>query len=43
MGHRLHHKGPVTIGNAGGYAMKLRAAHVIVDHEERQRDHPCGC
>jgi len=36
MGHRFHHKGPVTIGNAGDYAMKLRAAHVIVDHEERR-------
>lgn len=36
MGHRFHHKGPVTIGNAGDYAMKLRAAHVIVDQEERR-------
>jgi glycyl-tRNA synthetase beta chain len=36
MGHRFHHKGAVTIGNAGDYAMKLRAAHVIVDHEERR-------
>jgi glycyl-tRNA synthetase beta chain len=25
----------ITIGNADDYAMKLRAAHVIVDHEER--------
>ncbi|MFA6220351.1 MAG: glycine--tRNA ligase subunit beta [Erythrobacter sp.] len=26
----------ITIGNAGDYAMKLRAGHVIVDHAERQ-------
>jgi glycyl-tRNA synthetase beta chain len=36
MGHRFHHKGPVTIGNAGDYAAKLRAAHVIVDQDERR-------
>ena len=36
LGHRFHHSGDITIGNAGDYAMKLRAAHVIVDHEERQ-------
>jgi glycyl-tRNA synthetase beta chain len=36
MGHRFHHHGPVTIGNAGDYETKLRACHVIVDHEERQ-------
>ncbi|MFZ1476907.1 MAG: glycine--tRNA ligase subunit beta, partial [Sphingorhabdus sp.] len=36
MGHRFHHSGEVTIGNAGDYAMKLRAAHVIVDQEERR-------
>ncbi|RDV06208.1 glycine--tRNA ligase subunit beta [Sphingorhabdus pulchriflava] len=35
-GHRFHHSGEVTIGNAGDYAMKLRAAHVIVDQEERR-------
>ena len=35
LGHRFHHSGDVTIGNADDYAMKLRAAHVIVDHEER--------
>ncbi|APE28723.1 glycine--tRNA ligase subunit beta [Aurantiacibacter gangjinensis] len=34
-GHRFHHSGDITIGNAADYAMKLRAAHVIVDHEER--------
>ncbi|NJM50915.1 MAG: glycine--tRNA ligase subunit beta [Sphingomonadales bacterium] len=36
MGHRFHHSGPITIGNADDYAAKLRAAHVIVDHAERQ-------
>ncbi|WP_375290353.1 glycine--tRNA ligase subunit beta [Qipengyuania sp.] len=35
LGHRFHHSGDITIGNAGDYAMKLRAAHVIVDQEER--------
>jgi glycyl-tRNA synthetase beta chain len=35
MGHRFHHSGEVTIGNAGDYATKLRACHVIVDQEER--------
>jgi len=28
--------GRITIGNAGDYAEKLRASHVLVDHEERQ-------
>ncbi|MAW89669.1 MAG: glycine--tRNA ligase subunit beta [Altererythrobacter sp.] len=36
LGHRFHHTGDITVGNAGDYAMKLRAGHVIVDHEERQ-------
>ncbi|WP_234026864.1 glycine--tRNA ligase subunit beta [Erythrobacter sp. HKB08] len=36
LGHRFHHSGDITIGNADDYAVKLRAAHVIVDHEERQ-------
>jgi glycyl-tRNA synthetase beta chain len=36
MGHRFHHSGEITIGNAADYAAKLRAAHVILDHEERQ-------
>ncbi len=36
LGHRFHHSGDITIGNAGDYAMKLRAGHVIVGHEERQ-------
>ena len=35
LGHRFHHSGDITIGSATDYAMKLRAAHVIVDHEER--------
>jgi len=34
-GHRFHHEGPITIGNAHDYGEKLRACHVIVDHEER--------
>jgi glycyl-tRNA synthetase beta chain len=36
MGHRFHHSGPVTIGNAGDYETKLRACHVIVDPNERE-------
>jgi len=36
MGHRFHHTGPVTISNAGDYAAKLKAAHVIVDQEDRR-------
>ena len=35
MGHRFHHSGPVTIGNAGDYAEKLRAAYVLVHFSER--------
>ncbi len=34
-GHRFHHDGEITIGGADDYAEKLRACHVIVDHEER--------
>lgn len=34
-GHRFHHPGEITIGSAADYADKLRACHVIVDHEER--------
>lgn len=37
LGHRFHHSGDITIGNAGDYAVKLRAGHVIVDHEDRQQ------
>ncbi|GAB5488714.1 MAG: glycine--tRNA ligase subunit beta [Parasphingorhabdus sp.] len=36
VGHRFHHDGMITIGNADDYAEKLRACHVLVDHEERQ-------
>lgn len=36
-GHRFHHPGPITIGSAGDYAEKLRACHVIVDQEDRER------
>jgi glycyl-tRNA synthetase beta chain len=35
-GHRFHCPGEITIGSASDYAGKLRACHVIVDHEERQ-------
>ena len=36
VGHRFHHPGPITIGSCADYAEKLRACHVIVDHEERE-------
>jgi glycyl-tRNA synthetase beta chain len=36
MGHRFHHSGAVTIGNAGDYETKLRACHVIIDQNERE-------
>jgi glycyl-tRNA synthetase beta chain len=36
-GHRFHHPGPITIGGAADYIEKLRACHVIVDQEERER------
>jgi glycyl-tRNA synthetase beta chain len=36
LGHRFHHSGPITIGNADDYAEKLRLCHVIVSHAERQ-------
>lgn len=35
-GHRFHCPGEITIGSAADYAEKLRACHVVVDHEERQ-------
>lgn len=35
-GHRFHHPDEITIGGASDYADKLRACHVLVDHEERQ-------
>jgi glycyl-tRNA synthetase beta chain len=36
-GHRFHHPGPITIGGAADYVDKLRACHVIVDQDERER------
>jgi glycyl-tRNA synthetase beta chain len=36
MGHRFHHPGEITIGSAADYQDKLRACHVIVDHQERE-------
>ena len=35
-GHRFHSAGDIAISGAGDYAAKLRAAHVIVDHAERE-------
>ncbi|MCJ2177449.1 glycine--tRNA ligase subunit beta [Novosphingobium album (ex Hu et al. 2023)] len=35
-GHRFHHPHEITIGSAHDYADKLRACHVLVNHEERQ-------
>lgn len=35
-GHRFHHAGSISIADAGAYAPALRAAHVIVDHAERE-------
>jgi glycyl-tRNA synthetase beta chain len=37
VGHRFHHPGAITIGGAGDYIEKLRACHVIVDQEEREK------
>src|SRR5205085_8384416 len=37
VGHRFHHPGPITVGGADDYFEKLRACHVIVDQEERER------
>ena len=37
VGHRFHHPGPITVGGAADYLEKLRACHVIVDQEERER------
>ncbi|WP_343612115.1 glycine--tRNA ligase subunit beta [Novosphingobium sp.] len=36
MGHRFHSHGAIAIESAETYADQLRAAHVLVDHEERQ-------
>jgi glycyl-tRNA synthetase beta chain len=35
LGHRFHHPGRITLAGASDYVEKLRACHVIVDHEER--------
>jgi glycyl-tRNA synthetase beta chain len=37
LGHRFHHPGQITIGNADDYADKLRLCHVILDPTERRR------
>ncbi len=37
VGHRFHHPGVVAIASPGAYVEALRAAHVIVDSEERRR------
>ncbi len=37
VGHRFHHPGPITIGGPSDYAQKLKACHVIVDQEQRER------
>jgi glycyl-tRNA synthetase beta chain len=37
VGHRFHHPGAITIGGAADYVEKLRACHVIVDQDERER------
>ncbi|WP_298189241.1 glycine--tRNA ligase subunit beta [Novosphingobium sp.] len=36
MGHRFHHSGEIQIEGVDDYAAKLRVAHVIVDHAERE-------
>jgi glycyl-tRNA synthetase beta chain len=35
-GHRFHHSGEITIANAASYSNDLRAAHVILDQDERR-------
>ena len=37
VGHRFHHPGAITVGGAQDYVEKLRACHVIVDQDERER------
>ncbi|HEX2803164.1 MAG TPA: glycine--tRNA ligase subunit beta [Sphingomicrobium sp.] len=37
LGHRFHHPGPITLGGPADYLEKLKACHVIVDQEERER------
>lgn len=36
VGHRFHSTGAVSVADADSYADDLRAAHVLVNHEERQ-------
>ncbi|MBW0144824.1 glycine--tRNA ligase subunit beta [Sphingomicrobium clamense] len=36
LGHRFHHPGEITFGGAHDYVDKLKMAHVLVDHEERE-------
>lgn len=36
VGHRFHSSGVVSVADAASYADDLRAAHVLVNHEERQ-------
>ncbi|MCJ7422063.1 glycine--tRNA ligase subunit beta [Sphingomicrobium astaxanthinifaciens] len=36
LGHRFHHPHEITFGGAHDYVEKLRMAHVLVDHEERE-------
>jgi glycyl-tRNA synthetase beta chain len=37
VGHRFHHPGAITVGGASDYIEKMRACHVIVDQDERER------
>ena len=37
VGHRFHHPGDITIGGASDYVEKLRACHVIVNQDKRER------
>jgi glycyl-tRNA synthetase beta chain len=37
LGHRFHHPGAITVAGASDYMEKLRACHVIVDQDERER------
>jgi len=37
VGHRFHHPGPITVGGAQDYIEKLRACHVIIDQDEREK------
>jgi glycyl-tRNA synthetase beta chain len=37
VGHRFHHPGTITVGGAQDYVEKLRACHVIIDQDEREK------